>query len=213
LNALGPQARRVYDAIHQRITLEECAPGTRLPPHKTLAREFGVALMTARQALSKLEQEGLVVSEQGRGTFVRDRAPASVLTVAGDRGVQCATRLSLSRAGYRAVEASGPDEGLRALSEDVTIGLVLSDVCMPSPLDSIGFIRTLHHRWPGLPLAAITSSPQDLTLLHGTPECPILILSKPIQSGQINALLRLAFHRSSRDEIGECRRAQDGTAW
>jgi GntR family transcriptional regulator len=41
-----------------------------LPSEDTLATEYEVSRITVRQALSSLEQEGLVVRQRGRGTFV-----------------------------------------------------------------------------------------------------------------------------------------------
>jgi len=46
-------------------------PGAQLPSGSQLAAEFGVSLMTLRQALSVLTEQGLVYAEQGKGTFVR----------------------------------------------------------------------------------------------------------------------------------------------
>jgi GntR family transcriptional regulator len=46
-------------------------PGEQLPSGAQLAAEFGVSLMTLRQALSILADQGLVYAEQGKGTFVR----------------------------------------------------------------------------------------------------------------------------------------------
>lgn len=47
---------------------------TKLPPENDLAKLFGVSRITIRRALGELEREGLVLREQGRGTFVN---PAS----------------------------------------------------------------------------------------------------------------------------------------
>ena len=74
---LGPQSGRVYAAVRERILRGTFPPDTKLPPHSLLAREFGVALMTTRQALAQLEREGLVACEQGRGTFVRTARPST----------------------------------------------------------------------------------------------------------------------------------------
>ncbi|WP_458094404.1 aminotransferase-like domain-containing protein [Roseomonas sp. WA12] len=46
-------------------------PGTRLPTHRDLAFQHGVALNTASRAMRLLEERGLVVGEVGRGSFVR----------------------------------------------------------------------------------------------------------------------------------------------
>ncbi len=47
-------------------------PGTRLPPHRQLAAEKGIALVTASRVYAELEAMGLVSGETGRGTFVRE---------------------------------------------------------------------------------------------------------------------------------------------
>jgi GntR family transcriptional regulator len=41
-----------------------------LPPQRELSSRYGVTLVTLRQALQRLEDEGLVSQEPGRGTFV-----------------------------------------------------------------------------------------------------------------------------------------------
>jgi GntR family transcriptional regulator len=46
-----------------------------LPSLPELARTHGVSLVTARLALARLRQEGLVISRQGVGNFVRARPP------------------------------------------------------------------------------------------------------------------------------------------
>lgn len=48
-------------------------PGTRLPTHRKLAENQGIAPATATRVYKDLIERGLVVGEQGRGMFVRDR--------------------------------------------------------------------------------------------------------------------------------------------
>ena len=52
------------------------SPGDRLPSVRELADVAGVNVNTARAVYSRLESEGLVRSEQGRGTFVAARSSA-----------------------------------------------------------------------------------------------------------------------------------------
>lgn len=49
----------------------EIPTGTRLPTHRTLARERRIALATATRVYAELAALGLVTGEPGRGTFVR----------------------------------------------------------------------------------------------------------------------------------------------
>lgn len=51
----------------------ELRSGTQLPTHRQLAAREGVAVVTASRVYAELEAMGLVSSEQGRGTFVRDQ--------------------------------------------------------------------------------------------------------------------------------------------
>lgn len=63
----------VIDHLVAAIRSGELPAGTRLPTHRALAREHGMALQTATRVYEKLAQMGLVVGEAGRGTFVRDQ--------------------------------------------------------------------------------------------------------------------------------------------
>lgn len=193
----GPQTRRVYAAMRDRIVGGELAPGTKLPSHTDLASAFGVAPQTMRHVLAILEQEGLVLRQHGRGTFVREPAIPAVLIVDDDPSMRDLLRTFVTNAGYRAIVAANPTEGLTAIERDPAIGLVLSDVRMPTAIAGIEFIRAVRRRWPALPLAAVTGYPGDLVGLHGTPDCPVLILPKPVRSGQINEILRLALRPPS----------------
>ena len=84
LYELGPRSRGVYQVLLDRIRSGELAPGTRLPSHAHLAATFGVAPLTMRQVLARLEADRLLVRERGRGTFVRAAAGPHVLIVGLD---------------------------------------------------------------------------------------------------------------------------------
>ncbi len=59
------------------IASGELDPGDRLPGVRELASGTGVNVNTARAVYRRLEEDGLIVSRHGRGTFVADGAPAS----------------------------------------------------------------------------------------------------------------------------------------
>lgn len=48
--------------------------GQRIPTENELAQTFSVSRITVRKALKELEQEGLLVRRQGKGTFVADHS-------------------------------------------------------------------------------------------------------------------------------------------
>lgn len=75
--------RQIADHLRAVIDGGELRPGDRLPSEAELTRHYGVARMTARQAIQELRTEGRVVAEHGRGVFVR--RPAPVRRLASDR--------------------------------------------------------------------------------------------------------------------------------
>ena len=70
-----------YETIAQRlrglITTGLLHPGDRLYPERALALQYRVSRNCVRQAIQTLQNEGCLVSRQGAGTFVAQRAPTS----------------------------------------------------------------------------------------------------------------------------------------
>lgn len=58
--------------MRDRIATDRLGPHTLLPSERELAEQHGVSRMTARQALSVLESEGVVYRRPPRGTFVAE---------------------------------------------------------------------------------------------------------------------------------------------
>lgn len=63
--------QRVADELRKDINREEWGPGDRLPTRARLADRFGVSPATINEALKRLRRDGLIVTRQGSGTFVR----------------------------------------------------------------------------------------------------------------------------------------------
>lgn len=64
--------KQLVDTLAADIRAGRLSPGTRLPTHRRLAAQEGLALVTASRVYAELESMGLVSGETGRGTFVRE---------------------------------------------------------------------------------------------------------------------------------------------
>jgi GntR family transcriptional regulator len=78
-----PVFRQIADWLRSEITSGKLAAGAQLPSESELVGLFNTTRTTARQALTVLKSEGLIVSEHGRGAFVR--RPPTVRRLAHDR--------------------------------------------------------------------------------------------------------------------------------
>ncbi len=65
-----PYYMRFRDHFAAMIEAGTLAPGTKLPPERALAEEFSITRVTVRQALIRMEAEGLIFREERRGWFV-----------------------------------------------------------------------------------------------------------------------------------------------
>jgi DNA-binding transcriptional regulator YhcF (GntR family) len=85
-NAGVPVGAQLAALIRAALRDGALVPGDRLPSVRELAEAAGVNVNTARSVYARLEAEGVVRSEQGRGTFV-----------SGTSGNDAATRRELRR--------------------------------------------------------------------------------------------------------------------
>ncbi|MBU3064365.1 GntR family transcriptional regulator [Nocardia sp. NEAU-G5] len=83
MDALDPDDPRppyiqVANNLRAAILTRKFTPGEKLPSGPQLADRYGVARMTIQQAIRVLRDEGLIVSRQGSGVFVRERTERPV---------------------------------------------------------------------------------------------------------------------------------------
>lgn len=80
INALGsdtlPVHERVANAVEAVIASGRYRAGDKLPTHRALAQQFSVSIGSVTRAIDTLSARGVVSSEVGRGTFVRQVSAA-----------------------------------------------------------------------------------------------------------------------------------------
>ncbi|MFJ5777181.1 PLP-dependent aminotransferase family protein [Streptomyces sp. NPDC093094] len=76
LELSGPGGRRaaLIRALREAVRSGRLAPGTLLPPYRSLAADLGIARNTVADAYTELVAEGWLTARQGSGTRVADRA-------------------------------------------------------------------------------------------------------------------------------------------
>lgn len=70
----GNLTQQVVAHISSLIESGALAPGQKMPPESEIVRQQGVSRTVVREAISKLQALGLVATQHGIGTFVRERA-------------------------------------------------------------------------------------------------------------------------------------------
>jgi GntR family transcriptional regulator len=65
-----PLPTRLADDLRDRLARKEWQQGDQLPSEAELVASYGVSRATVRQALKRLENQGLIITHRGRGSFV-----------------------------------------------------------------------------------------------------------------------------------------------
>lgn len=82
-----PYYYQIANLLRESICQGDLEPGAQLPKELDLARMYGVSRIPIRQALSRLEGDGLIKREHGRGTFIaKDFQKPPVVKLAGIAG-------------------------------------------------------------------------------------------------------------------------------
>lgn len=73
------RSARIYQHIFEIIVGGEFAVNARLPSETELAMRFGASRPVVREALARLRDDGVIVSRQGSGSYVKRRPDVAVL--------------------------------------------------------------------------------------------------------------------------------------
>lgn len=133
-----PPFQQVANALRASIRTRRLEPGEQLPSLNQLSKHYGVSLMTVQKALSLLRDEGLIVSRQGKGSFVRQRTERAVgLRPHIERAFESA-KVSIDFAGFSSETLHGavqePLDKIRVgrlTPDEVAIRVLLPDLSVP----------------------------------------------------------------------------------
>ena len=157
--------KQIADHLRAAIGRERLGPGDQLPSEAQLMAHYGVARMTARNALRLLQDEGLITAEHGRGVYVRARP--RVRRLASDRFAQ--RHRKEGKAAFLAeAEESGAHPGVDMIK--VTTGTPPAEVATLLKLAARGktVIRSRRYLLDGRPVeTAVSYVPAELA--EGTP--------------------------------------------
>lgn len=62
---------QIMEQITQRIAVGDWPPGTPLPSIRELATDIKVSIITVKRAYLELEREGVIATQQGKGSWVK----------------------------------------------------------------------------------------------------------------------------------------------
>src|SRR3984893_16208910 len=69
-----PMYLQIMEQIKQRIAVGDWVPGQEIPSIRQLAVDLRVSVITVKRAYLELEREGVIVTRQGKGSFVAEGA-------------------------------------------------------------------------------------------------------------------------------------------
>lgn len=64
---------QIMEQIRHRVAVGDWLPGQEIPSIRTMAIDLRVSVITVKRAYLELEHAGVIVTRQGRGTFVADK--------------------------------------------------------------------------------------------------------------------------------------------
>jgi GntR family transcriptional regulator len=63
---------QIMEQIRHRVAVGDWLPGQEIPSIRTMAIDLRVSVITVKRAYLELEHAGVIVTRQGRGTFVAE---------------------------------------------------------------------------------------------------------------------------------------------
>jgi DNA-binding transcriptional regulator YhcF (GntR family) len=139
-----PPFQQVANALRAAIRTRRFEPGEKLPSLNELSKGYGVSLMTVQKAIGVIRDEGLIISRQGKGSFVRQRTERAVGLRPHIEQAFEQSRVTIDFAGFTGETLAGaiqePLDKIRVgrlTPEEVTIRVLLPDLTAPMGLPAL----------------------------------------------------------------------------
>lgn len=160
----------LVEALAADISSGKLRSGDRLPTHRELARIVGASLGTVTRAYAEAERRGLIRSQVGNGTFVRDLTDADSYSPMLEPG-----RIEL---GPSAAPIMQGDLGRLALAASLSHLSARADLAALSGYQSHGGTVTQREagvRW--LEWAGVQATVEEVTVCSGAQHATLLLLA------------------------------------
>jgi CheY-like chemotaxis protein len=177
--------------IRERIAAGVYVPGQQLPASAALAKEHGVALMTVRQALGILQQEGAIEARHGAGTFVADTAKGGarkqtrrVLLTEDDPTLCNAVAAALQAEGFDVEVAYSGGEALSKLDAVEDFDAIVLDLRLPDT-DGFEIVDFIKANRPALRVIVASGYVDSEDILTAAERWPLMLLRKPYSAEEL----------------------------
>jgi GntR family transcriptional regulator len=93
-----PMYLQIIEQIRHRIAVGDWPSGHELPSIRALAAAVQVSVITVKRAYLELERDGVIVTRQGKGSFVAENANLSIQLRQADLDEHLAAAAGIARA-------------------------------------------------------------------------------------------------------------------
>jgi GntR family transcriptional regulator len=103
-----PMYLQILEQVRRRIAIGDWQPGDELPSIRGLAASVQVSVITVKRAYLELERSGIIVTRQGKGSFVADTADLRTRLQQGELDEHLSSAIEVGRQlGLGATELEG----------------------------------------------------------------------------------------------------------
>jgi GntR family transcriptional regulator len=103
-----PMYLQILEQVRRRIAIGDWQPGDELPSIRALAASVQVSVITVKRAYLELERSGIIVTRQGKGSFVADTADLRTRLQHGELDEHLSSAIEVGRQlGLGATELEG----------------------------------------------------------------------------------------------------------